>query len=238
MASDATTDSDRALHSLHSTFLRPGNPKIPLELTVERIRDGIAFSTRRVDIHQQGKLIFTANANYHISETGDHHELDPEWIPTLPASFESLKVDDIVDEEIDRPAKGNFTELFCFNRHTITKRLKAPQSPAQVAWFTCTGALRVDSRLHRAAIALISDYALLSTAFLPHPTIAFHDEYTAASLDHSIWFHSDARADEPLLYYSDSPWSGHARGFSRGQMRTQSGKLICSTAQENLMRKH
>jgi len=57
-----------------------------------------------------------------------------------------------------------------------------------------------------------------------------------ASLDHAVWFHEPARADEWLLYVLDSPWSGHARGLNRGAIYTRAGRLVASTAQEGLIR--
>ena len=36
------------VHSLHSYFLRPGDPSIPILYDVDRIRDGRSFTTRRV----------------------------------------------------------------------------------------------------------------------------------------------------------------------------------------------
>ena len=58
----------------------------------------------------------------------------------------------------------------------------------------------------------------------------------SASLDHAVWFHDDVRMDDWLLYSTDSPWSGGARGFNRGQLFTRDGKLVASTAQEGLIR--
>jgi acyl-CoA thioesterase II len=39
-----------------------------------------------------------------------------------------------------------------------------------------------------------------------------------------------------LLYSLDSPSSSGARGFCRGQIFTEDGKLVASSAQEGLMR--
>ena len=57
-----------------------------------------------------------------------------------------------------------------------------------------------------------------------------------ASLDHSMWFHRDFRFDEWVLIAMDSPAAGGARGFNRGNMFTEDGRLIASVAQEGLMR--
>ena len=44
------------------------------------------------------------------------------------------------------------------------------------------------------------------------------------------------RADDWLLYVTDSPWSGLARGFGRGQIFTRDGRLVASVAQEGMLR--
>ena len=47
-AATLTVEVDHHPHSLHGYFLRPGLPKRPLILSVDRIRDGRSFTTRRV----------------------------------------------------------------------------------------------------------------------------------------------------------------------------------------------
>ena len=39
------------------------------------------------------------------------------------------------------------------------------------------------------------------------------------------------------LYATDSPWSGNGRGFNRGRVFTQDGRLVASVAQEGMIRK-
>lgn len=57
-----------------------------------------------------------------------------------------------------------------------------------------------------------------------------------ASLDHSIWFHRHFRADQWLLYVTESPSTSSARGLNFGRVYTQEGQLAATVAQENLMR--
>ena len=58
-----------------------------------------------------------------------------------------------------------------------------------------------------------------------------------ASLDHAVWFHEPFRADEWLLYATDSPWSDRGRGFNRGRIFTRDGRLVASVAQEGMIRR-
>ncbi|MCY1187399.1 Acyl-CoA thioesterase 2 [compost metagenome] len=71
---------------------------------------------------------------------------------------------------------------------------------------------------------------------LPHGVSVWQETMQVASIDHSIWFHRDLRADEWLLYAMDSPWAGNGRGFARGSIYNRAGQLVASTAQEGLIR--
>ncbi len=59
VAAGRTVPGDRPVHSLHAYFIRPGDPSVPLVYTVDRVRDGRSFTTRRVTAIQHGKPIFT-----------------------------------------------------------------------------------------------------------------------------------------------------------------------------------
>ena len=112
-----------------------------------------------------------------------------------------------------------------------------PAPPRLHTWFRTVAPLPDDARVHRAVLAFASDMGLLGTCILPHGLSWSRGEVVSASLDHAIWFHDDFRADEWLLYATDSPWSGRARGFGRGQIFTRDGHLIASVAQEGMLRK-
>ena len=51
-AANATVVPERGVHSLHSYFLRPGDPLEEIRYEVDRIREGRSFSTRRVVARQ------------------------------------------------------------------------------------------------------------------------------------------------------------------------------------------
>ena len=57
-----------------------------------------------------------------------------------------------------------------------------------------------------------------------------------ASLDHCVWFHRPARADEFLLYRLEPLVTGRARGLTRGEIWTRDGRLAASITQEGLLR--
>ena len=81
-----------------------------------------------------------------------------------------------------------------------------------------------------------TDMTLLGTCMLPHGVTWMTGNVQTASLDHAVWLHEPFRFDEWLLYTTDSPWAGHARGFNRGRIYSRDGRLVASAAQEGLIR--
>src|SRR4051794_19002629 len=68
VAAGRTVEPDRHVHSLHSYFLRSGDPTKPIVFEVDRIRDGQSFATRRVVAIQHGKAIFNLSASFQVDE--------------------------------------------------------------------------------------------------------------------------------------------------------------------------
>ncbi|MDB9822069.1 thioesterase family protein, partial [Flavobacteriaceae bacterium] len=65
-----TISEDRVVHSLHGYFILAGDIQIPINYTVENLRDGGSFSTRRVTAYQNGKAIFVLSASFQIAQKG------------------------------------------------------------------------------------------------------------------------------------------------------------------------
>ena len=53
-------------NSIHASFLRPALTDRPLHFQVERTRDGRTMTTRRVEVSQDDKVIFTAVASFNL----------------------------------------------------------------------------------------------------------------------------------------------------------------------------
>src|ERR1700746_1640047 len=75
VAAGRTGPGGRPVHSLHASFIRPGDPAVPIVYTVDRVRDGRSFTTRRVSAIQHGKAIFTLSASFHHPEPGYEHAM-------------------------------------------------------------------------------------------------------------------------------------------------------------------
>jgi acyl-CoA thioesterase-2 len=117
--------------------------------------------------------------------------------------------------------------------HFLTRE-KLP--PEQHVWFRMTGTVPDDRAIQAALMAYVSDMTLLDATLYPHGRTVFDGTIQAASLDHSMWFHRPNRMDDWLLYTQDTPNASGGRGFARGAIYTRGGELVCSMAQEGLIR--
>jgi len=233
------TVNGRLAHSLHAYFLRAGDPSVPIIYSVDRIRDGGSFTTRRVVAVQHGQAIFSMAASFHKEETGLEHQIKMPEVPppeSLPseAELKACLIDRVPPQvkaywERERPIEIRPVDL---------SRYLTPgnHDPSQQVWIRATGELSNDQSLHQCVLAYASDFTLLDTALIAHGRFVFEPKLILASLDHALWFHRKLRADEWLLYAQDSPISGGGRAFCRGMLFTRDGKLVASTAQEGLLR--
>jgi len=64
VAAMRTVGPQRPCHSFHAYFLRPGDPRIPIQYQVDRSRDGGSFTARRVVALQGTAQIFILAASF------------------------------------------------------------------------------------------------------------------------------------------------------------------------------
>jgi acyl-CoA thioesterase II len=231
-------EEDRAVHSLHAYFIRPGDPNVPLIYLVDRVRDGRSFTTRRVSAVQHGKTIFTLSASFHRPEPGASHARPMPHVPPpeeLPTAAERFRKQ--FGASVDSAAFANPIDI----RYLGPLSFEAAKDPAlrvteSMAWIKADGDLPDDELLHVCLVTYASDMTLLDSVLLANG-LSWSDGRTAgASLDHAMWFHRPFRADQWLLYAQESPVSAGSRGLARGELYTREGELVVSVVQEGLIR--
>jgi len=242
VAAQRTVPVDRPAHSLHAYFILPGDPRAPIDFTVERLRDGKSFTTRRCMASQRGRTIFSMEASFHIDETGLEHAFaapkvpPPESLPTKNAlaerfaEFLPLGVSECL-------AASPAVDIRVIDPHAYFSN-GAKADSQQFIWFRLVDRIGDDLATHRALLAYLSDMTLLNTALVAHGRSIFDERLQVASLDHALWLHRPFRVDEWLLYTQDSPSAAGARTLTRGMIFSADGRLIASVAQEGLIRDH
>ena len=229
------TVQDKTIHSLHSYFLYPGDPEVPILYSVERVRDTRSFATRRVQAIQHGRPIFSLSANFQVHEEGFDHQFPmpegvprPETLPDFRTRYEPWK-DELGDwYSRPRPIDTRSCEAPEFKD-------RSPRPPYSNVWFRADGVLPDDPAIHTCVVTYASDMTVLDTSLRPHGGSGMGDVFMA-SLDHAMWFHRPFRADEWLLYAQDSPSASGGRGLGRGLIYTEDGILVASVVQEGLIR--
>jgi acyl-CoA thioesterase-2 len=214
-------------HSLHGYFLRPGRPRRPAELQVDRLRDGASFATRQVTVLQGGEAIFTMTASFQAPEPGPEHQ---DAMPAAPdpdgtAGFGSPGA------ALERVMRADWPD---WEFRTVAEERPdgTVPEPRKSYWLRHRDRLSDDPALHACALVYLSDLALVGTAALPHPG----PPAMLASLDHAVWLLRPFRIDEWLLYDQVSPSSGQGRGLVQGRFFDQRGRLVAVVTQEGLLR--
>jgi len=226
MAATNTVEVAHRVNSLHAYFLRPGRPGVPIIYSIDRIRDGSSFTTRRVVALQDGEAIFNLDASFHKEEPGLEFE--------LPAPFEHVPGPDT----LPRSEHGGGMH----RRPIDTRELPVKPTPTstRAMWVRADGELPDDPAFHACVLTFMSDSGPVGAArrpLLPDAGVwGPNARMMSASLDHTMWFHRPVRADHWLLYDLEAVAASNARGLARGTMYTEDGHLGVSITQEALLR--
>jgi len=237
VAAGRTVPTDRSVHSLHSYFLRPGDPREPISYLVDRARDGRSFTTRRVVAEQGGVPIFTLSASFQIDESGLDHQLqipsvpEPESLPSYAQRLASVR-NAGPWAEIPRPVDIRYV-----TEPPWSRRPGAPEPGARSqVWFRADGTMPDDPLLHICLLTYSSDLFLLDSVLATHGRNPATGNIQMASLDHAVWFHRPFRMDDWVLYDISSPNASGARGLGIGTFFTADGRMLATVVQEGLVR--
>jgi acyl-CoA thioesterase II len=243
VAAQRTVASSLHVHSLHAYFILAGDSALSIDYAVDPIRDGRSFATRRVVASQNGRAIFALSASFQLFETGLEHQFkmpDVAMPETLMSDSDLLtafgaKLPEAVQRSWSRQRPIEFKPVSL--AHFMSNE-KLP--PVQRMWLRAKadlpGELPDDPQIQTALLAYLSDMTLLDSALYAHGRSIFDASMQVASLDHAMWFHGPVDLSDWHLYDQDSPWTGGARGLTRGQIFARDGRLVASVAQEGLMR--
>ncbi|ALE04866.1 acyl-CoA thioesterase (plasmid) [Arthrobacter sp. ERGS1:01] len=231
-----SVESDRKLHSMHSYFMRPVDIGAAVRYEVEILRDGRGYSTRSVRGYQNGKTVFAAMGSFHVPEAGSEYQ------PAMPAAVdpESLRSAAEVLDGVPGPAADYWANGRSFDmRHIpgpVYVQVEGEATPTQAIWVKAFDSLPDDPDLHRTALAYVCDYTILEPLLRVNGLSWTSPGLVTASLDHSIWFHRDGRADDWVLYAQEAVSGQHNRGLAMGRFFSRNGTLLATVAQEGMVR--
>jgi acyl-CoA thioesterase-2 len=218
-AAALTVQPEHKVHSLHAYFILGGDISEPIRYEVDRLRDGRSFSTRQVVARQKPGAILNLSASFQKDEEGP--------------DTQTWKLGDVpLPEEIEDQGgiPGQESRTASFDR----------DPPRSREWGRYTEELGDDPIDHACAIAYLSDLNAMRAIRAGHPRDPGkqhdHKFFMAASLDHSIWFHRLARADQWLMFDMQSQGLIGSRGIALGHVMDRNSRHIATIAQEGLLR--
>ena len=236
-AAQSTVDG-RDVHSIHCYFLREADSKNPVIYEVERSRDGRAFAARRVTAIQYGRPIFTLEASFQVREQGIEYQAPAPLVPG-PEELARVSFDDLNMSGASPKVQRIANIAAPFELRPIDAYFSDTAkgtAPLRRVWLRTVDQLPDDPDLHRAILAYLSDYGLITTLLMPQGLRVLSENIFLASLDHAMWFHRSFKMDQWLLYVCEGVTSSGARGLARGSFYDLDGRLVVSVAQEGLIR--
>ena len=217
-----TVDPDRMPTNMHLQFLRGGEAGDSVDYAVTRVFDGRTAAARRVDSHQDGRLMTTATVSFAAELPGHEHgerssmPQDPDSLPqTGPAGpAPSMPLDEIDIRIADDTCDGEFI-----------RRL----------WWRATVALPDDALVHTLVAAYVTDVYMIDPALQVHGHSMKARSHRSGTTDSSIWFHRPVRADQWNLLESRSPAAARGRGVVTASLIRGDGVIAATLVQEGLI---
>lgn len=120
--------------------------------------------------------------------------------------------------------------------------VEGERTPHQAVWVRPFDALRPvpgldDAQRDLAALAYVCDYTILEPLLRVLGVPWAEPGLVTASLDHAMWFHRPARADDWLLYTQEALAVERGRGLGTGRFFTRDGRHLATVAQEGMIRR-
>lgn len=239
LAAAAATVTELTPHSIHATFVRPGDSTAPLDIAVDRIRDGRSMSARHVVLAQAGRTLATATVSFDTNPettaavTVEGSVTAPESLPLLqhwahhappePAGSARTWID------TPPPLEMRIAEAPVFLGG-------AQASGPRAHWMRLPRAIDDGPAMHATLLAYASDYLLVDTAVRSHPQRVGYATHRGLTLDHTIWFHRPVRFDRWHRHSQQTVAVGGHRALVHGTIIDADGRHVASTAQEVLVR--
>lgn len=238
VAASATVPG-KAPHSLHAYFVEGGAPEQPVDLAVDRVRDGRSMSTRRVTVRQDDRPLLVAGVSFHTNPTG------PERADAPPRVRSPGELPRLQDWARDAPPELR-AHARTWVEHPPPLELRMGEAPTFLGgrpaegtrshWMRLPRGVGDDPLLHAALLAYASDYFLLDMAFRSYPGGVVPTPVTGTSLDHALWLHRPVRFDRWHLHTQQTLVVSGQRGLVRGAIHDDDGHLAATVVQEVLVR--
>jgi acyl-CoA thioesterase-2 len=175
--------------------------------------------------------------SFHRQEAGLEHTLT---MPSAPDPENKVSFIDRMEPYTDR-----LSQWFQRPRPVEVRYIDRPpweafdhgETPSESrVWMRAEPIATDDPLIHAAALMYASDMTILDSAVMRHGLAWDPARVRAATLDHGMWFHANARADSWFLYDQMCPWTGNGRALATGSMYSKDHIRLATIVQEAVLR--
>jgi acyl-CoA thioesterase II len=221
----ATADPTKEVKSIHTVFARGGSTSAPMEYEVDVMQSGRSFASAAVTARQGDRLCTRSLVLLHAP--------DPDLIRHQPEAPSVGPPDDAVAS----PHSSGFWEVRIVGGVDIAD----PDAigPAVLDVWTRFPGAPTDLARNQALLAFATDGFLIGTAMRPHPGAGqalAHRTISTSVITHTLTFHAPVDAGQWMLLSHESPTAGQGRSYGRAHVFAESGEMVASYVQENMIR--
>jgi acyl-CoA thioesterase II len=224
-AASVDDSGTKSIKSAHGLFARPVLVDEDLDVTVDLLHGGRAFSMVTATVWQRdracsrGEILLDQSEEDLIRHGPDAPDDDgPDaavpWVePVDGREIRTVGGVDILDAESTGPAE-------------VHAWVRTPNAPDDLV-------------VNQALLAHATASFVIGTAMRPHAGVGqsiAHRNISTGIIGHTISFHEDIEPRGWMLLVTQSPFAGRGRAFGRGQVFTQAGRLVASFSQEAMIR--
>jgi acyl-CoA thioesterase len=217
----------RTVRTAHALFVSAADPDIPLDFTVTPIKTGRSFAGATVTVRQELKVRTSCTVLLDNPQPDLIRRDEPAGLP-VAGPEEAVPADSL-------PLPGREVRIVGSADINDPDEVGPPVVDAWLRYDEIPG--RDD--LHRAVLAHFTGHLAISTALRPHPglgTAQAHHTLSTAPMGIAVTFHDPVKWDGWLRYHHEATFVGAGTAHIRGQISTESGRLIASFTQDAMIR--
>jgi acyl-CoA thioesterase II len=225
------TAPGRTPHSVHVYYLRAGDASRPVDVRVEKARDGGTLSTRLITARQDGEILLEALASFTVPVDGFAYQEPMADVPapeTLPSVREQLApYADEFDGGWIAPQPFDFRYVDPPPRVALDAEVPSPRIRL---WWRPTDPVPDDPALGSCLLTYLTGTMMLETAVVMRR--GTQRTIFNALIDHALWFHRPVDFTDWVLSDQSSPSGIGGRGLATGTIYNRAGQLVCIATQE------
>jgi acyl-CoA thioesterase II len=221
-------DPTKRVKSLNVIFARAGTVTLPVRIDLDPVHSGKALGSVTATVSQGERQLSRGLLLLDVGEP----DVIRHQIPVIPTGGPD-KAPSV--DRLDHPG----VEIRLVD--AIDLMTTAATGPAEVYVWTRFLELpgHAGPALHQAALSWYTDPFLIAAAMRPHEGIGqeqAHETLSTGVISQTLTFHDSFRADQWLLIANRSLHAGGGRTYGEGHVFTESGKLVASFVQTNMIR--